>query len=257
VLRLFPGPAVRLAAREVYQDISFPIREERPWVVINMVTSLDGKASVGGKASPIGSPLDRILMRGLRARADAVLIGAGTLRAEKLRLDVPEEFARQRVARGLKPQPLAVVATSNGDLPIETNLLAASPESLLVMVSSEIPHWRIDALSSGAVVEEIAPRNQGGHPDMGKALELLKERYQADVLVVEGGPVLNHALVSAGLVDELFLTLAPKILGGDRSDTSTVLEGPVLPALDKAEAALISAYLSQGSELFLRYALDL
>src|SRR5215212_8815849 len=82
VLRLFPEPAARLATEDVYGGLSFPTREARPYVLINMVCSLDGKASAeDGKSGFIGSPTDRYLMRALRARADAVMIGAGTLRA--------------------------------------------------------------------------------------------------------------------------------------------------------------------------------
>ena len=75
-----------------------------------------------------------------------------------------------------------------------------------------------------------------------------------DALLVEGGPALNYALVSAGLADELFLTLAPKLLGGTRDEALTMLEGPAVPHLITPEPELISVYLSDN-ELFLRYAL--
>jgi len=82
----------------------------------------------------------------------------------------------------------------------------------------------------------------------------LKKRYGVNVLLVEGGPVLNHALISSGLADELFLTLAPKLLGGERPGTLTILEGPTLTP-HKTEQNLISIHLS-GEELFLRYMLN-
>jgi riboflavin-specific deaminase-like protein len=220
-----------------------------------MVASLDGKATVGGKAGAIGSPIDRILMRALRARADAVMIGAGTLRAEKLTLAVPKDLARARASRGLKPQPLAVIATGSGDVPLRENLLDSSPDDLIVLASSEAPRSRLADLSSRAAVE-IVPGETTAAPrlDLTGALETLKKRYAVGVLLVEGGPALNHALVSLGLADELFLTLAPKLLGGERPGALTILEGPALSPRRSPKPEPISVHLSEG-ELFLRYAL--
>jgi len=225
-------------------------------VLINMVASLDGKASVGGKAGAIGSQTDRSLMRSLRARADAVMIGAGTLRAEKLRLDVPEELAKARASRGLEPQPLAVLVTTSGDVPLGANLVGSSPENLLILASPEIPKERFASLSSHVLAEIITkematPADTG--LDLGRALEALKGRYGVGVLLVEGGPSLNHSLISSGLADELFLTLAPKVLGGEASEGLTVVEGPLLRPRGIAPK-LVSVHLFDD-ELFLRYAL--
>ncbi|MBA3472653.1 MAG: dihydrofolate reductase family protein [Rubrobacter sp.] len=255
VRRLLPEPTARLAAEDLYTDISFPNREARPYLLINMISSLDGKVAVGGKAGSLGGPVDRTVMRNLRAGADAVMIGAGTLRAEKLTLAVPEDRARAREARGLKPQPLAVVATATGDVPLEKNLLGSSPENLLIFASSETPQEHLVTLSSRASVEIVAAETSkpGGRLDLEEALRALKERYGVNVLLVEGGTALNHALVSSGLADELFLTLAPKLLGGERPGALSILEGPALTP-QKMEPKLVSIHLL-GEELFLRYAL--
>ncbi len=260
VLRIFPEPIVRLAAEDVYADISFPERRDdhpsakRPYVIINMVASLDGKTTMGGKAKPIGSPADHTIMRNLRARADAVMVGVGTLRAEKLTLGVPEDLAAAREACGLKPQPLAVVVTGSGDVPLETNLLGSSSDNLLILASPETHEERLTALSAYASVEVVPNGTKDPRLDLTNALETLKKRYDVDVLLVEGGPALNHALVSSSLVDELFLTLAPRLLGGERPEVLTILEGPVLPAQKSPKPKMISVHLS-GDELFLRYAL--
>jgi 5-amino-6-(5-phosphoribosylamino)uracil reductase len=196
-----------------------------------MVSSLDGKVSTGGKARSIGSSVDRSVMHSLRSLADAVMTGAGTLRAEKLTLAVPENLAHARVSRGLNPQPLAVVATRSGDVPLEGNLICASPDNLLVLLSSETAKERLSAISSQASVEVVRSKRtkEGPQLDLSEALETLKNGYGVDVLLVEGGPALNHALIEDGLVDELFLTLAPKLLGGVGPETLTVLEGPPVP----------------------------
>jgi 2,5-diamino-6-(ribosylamino)-4(3H)-pyrimidinone 5'-phosphate reductase len=191
----------------------------------------------------------------LRARADAVMTGAGTLRAEKLSLAIPEDLARAREARGLKPQPLAVIVTATGDVPLQTNLLDSSPDNLLVLASPETPQERLAYLSSRASVEIVTQENStpGIRPNLTGALEALKERYAVGVLLVEGGPALNHSIVSLGLADELFLTLAPKLLGGKRPGALTMLEGPLLSPND-IEPKLVSIHLCE-EELFLRYAL--
>ena len=253
VLKLFPEPTSRLSAEDVYSNISFPMREARPYVIINMVSSLDGKVASDGKASQIGSSTDRILMRTLRAHVDAVMVGAGTLRAEKLRLDVPEDISRERESRGLKPQPLAVVATMSGDVPLEKNLLGSSPDNLLILASPKLPQSRLAALSRVAAVEIMPDETGDPYLDPTDALKVLKKRHAVDVLLIEGGPTFNHALISSGLADELFFTLAPQLLGGEKPEALNILEGrPLIQKTEQPE--LISIHLS-GNELFLRYVL--
>ena len=243
----------RLAVEDVYSNISFPKREKRPYVIINMVSSLDGKVVHEGKASQIGSPTDRALMHMLRAHADAVMVGAGTLRAEKLRLDVPEDISRERESRGLKPQPLAVVATMSGDVPLEKNLLGSSPDNLLILASSTVPQSRLAALSRVASVGIMPDETGDPHLNPTDVLKVLKQGHAVDVLLIEGGPTLNYALISSGLADELFFTLAPKLLGGEKPEALNILEGrPLIQETEQPE--LISIHLT-GNELFLRYVL--
>ncbi len=242
VKRLLPEPIEDLEAKEVYQDLLLPKRGDRPYVLINMVSSLDGKATVNGKSGPIGGPIDRIVMRKLRVRADAVLVGASTLRSEKLTLSVTSDLALQRASLGLKPQPLAVLTTISGELPLEDNLLDAAFDNVLVIATPSTPSARIKEISDLASVEIAA--------SLEETLKILKERYSVDVLLVEGGPSLNYALMSQGLVDELFLTLAPKLLGGKSNSALTILEGP--PFNQSVRLKPVSIHVAEG-ELFLRY----
>ena len=93
VLRLHPAPSEALAAEDVYGDLAFTGLGAAPLglpsVAINMVCTLDGRVSVDGKASPIGSRVDRLIMRNIRRAVDAVLVGAGTARAEEMNLTYP------------------------------------------------------------------------------------------------------------------------------------------------------------------------
>lgn len=220
--RLYPLPPREISAESIYEDLELPPFEHRnvsrPYVVINMVSSVDGRTAVGGKASRLGSQTDRRTMRNLRAKADAVMVGANTLRAEKLSLGLDDPSD--------KPQPLAIVATTTGDVPLETNLLLGEGQEVLL----------------------LSPNDE---MDLGGALEMLKSEHNVHVLLVEGGPILNHALISGRLADELFLTLAPKLIGD--SHQAGVLAGTTPVARD---LSLLSAYIATD-ELFLRYSLAL
>src|SRR5947207_15653950 len=87
VTRIHPAPCAEVAADDLYRDLGLP--DGDPYVVLTMVATVDGKAAIDGRARPIGSDLDHLLMRRIRANVDAVMSGAGTLRAEGLDLSVP------------------------------------------------------------------------------------------------------------------------------------------------------------------------
>jgi 2,5-diamino-6-(ribosylamino)-4(3H)-pyrimidinone 5'-phosphate reductase len=239
ILRLYPLPAQEIAGG-IYRDLELPPpghrNPSRSYVVVNMVSSIDGRAAIGGKASRIGSETDRQAMRTLRSKADAVMIGAGTLRAEKLSLGLDDPAG---------PQPLAVIATNSGDVPLESNLIVGHGQKVLVIATHHPPENLGDRLRARVL---RVPATLSGAVDLAEALKILKAEYAVDLLLVEGGPKLSHALISSNLADELFLTLAPKLLGGVPDESPTILNGPVMAARD---INLLSAYLA-GDELFLR-----
>ena len=242
ILRLYPLPARDLPAEGIHEDLELPPESprdpSRPYVLINMVSSVDGRTTMEGKASHIGSYTDRRVMRTLRSGADAVMIGAGTLRAEKLSLGLDDPSI---------PQPLAVIATRTGDLPLE-NLIVGESQQVLVITTQEAPEDLEDRLSEIACVLRVSG-TPSGSINLGEAFEILKAQRAVEVLLVEGGPSLNHTLISSGLADELFLTLAPKLLGGTPAESPTILNGSALTGI---RANLRSAHLADD-ELFLRY----
>jgi len=245
-LRLYPLPARENPGGAIYEDIELPPPERpdhsRPYVILNAVASVDGKAAIRGKSAGIGSEVDRRVMRTLRSKVDAVLIGANTLRAEKLSLGL-DEFSPG-------PQPMAVIMTTTAELPLETNLIAGERQEVLVLLPQDTQEDKANRHRERACVLRVPPSPAGG-VNLRHALEMLKTERGVEIVLVEGGPTLNHALVSQNFADELFLTLAPKLLGGTLDESPAILNGPGLSARG---LNLISAHLA-GEKLFLRYGL--
>lgn len=214
-----------------------------------MVSTADGRASIGGRSGPIGNRADRELFHGLRSVADAVMAGAGTVRAERYGRIVPDEARRQaRVARGLSAEPLACIVSGRLELPIDLPLLSepAARVAILTPSAASLPEH-------AAHVDYIRPAHEGVL-DLGAALAELRTRFAVRTLLCEGGPHLNAQLLAAGLVDELFLCVAPLLAGGDpvTGEALRIVAGVELDPL--VELRLIGA-LESGSHLFLRYAL--
>jgi len=213
-----------------------PRRADRPFLAINMIITVDGRAAVNGSAIGIGSSTDHRLMMELRAEADVVLHGAGTVRADPLSARVPRDLVHQRVTAGLPSQPTGAIVTRSGNLPAHhpyydsaTIVYICSDRSLdFALPTVEVCHVRS--------VEEV--------------LANLAHRGARRVLC-EGGPTLNSALFEAQLVDEIYLTLAPKLAGGD--DPLTMIKGPRIEPMRRLE---LRSLVEREGELFLRYAVD-
>jgi 2,5-diamino-6-(ribosylamino)-4(3H)-pyrimidinone 5'-phosphate reductase len=245
VIRIHPTPAQEVSAASLYADLGLP--EGDPYVVLTMVATVDGKATIDGRARPIGSSLDHLLMRRIRANVDAVMSGAGTLRAEGLDLSVPPEMAAERRARGLADQPIAVIVTGSGVLPAERGLFR-SGQTVVVFVSDETPQERVDDLSTLAAVRAVPG---GRQPDVRAVMDILRDEFGVRRLACEGGATINFPLVVEGIADELFLTVAPKIAGGA---APTIVAGHELPIPDMPRLELLAAHLADD-ELYLRYRL--
>jgi riboflavin-specific deaminase-like protein len=216
-------------------------RPERPFTYVNMVASVDGRAGLDGTSSALGDDADLAMMLELRTLADAVLIGSGTLAAEGYDRLVRDPSRRaRRVAAGLAPDPVAVLISRRLELPWDAGLFAAREQPVLVYTESDAPPPDV-----AAPVEVVRLATDGGTPAV---LEDLRRRGVL-ALLCEGGPTLNRVLLAAGLVDELFLTVAPIVSGDDR-------EPPIVAggALSPPAAMALEWVLRHGDELFLRYA---
>ena len=182
-----------------------------PRVRMNFVMSLDGAVTVDGRSGGLGDPSDRLAMQVLRALADVVLVGAGTVRAEGYGgMRVDDEDAAWRRSHGLASQPRIAVVSSRLDLLPEHPFFARATERPIVVTHEAAPADRRDALAE--VADVIACGRDAVDVDV--MVHALAERGMPQVLC-EGGPHLFGALVEADCVDELCLSLSPMIVGGD------------------------------------------
>lgn len=227
-----------------------PAFRSRPYLLLNMVSTVDGAATLNGRSGAIGGRADRELFHGLRTAVDAVMAGAGTVRAERYRRLVRDERGREiRRERGLEEEPLACIVSGRLALSDEIPLLA-DPDARVAIVTASEASLREECR---ARIEYVRAARDG-LLDLPAAMHELGERFAVRTLLCEGGPHLSSQLVAAGLVDELFLSLAPKLASGDAmSDTLRILNGP---DLEPPVALELIGALEHDSHLFLRYRVD-
>jgi 2,5-diamino-6-(ribosylamino)-4(3H)-pyrimidinone 5'-phosphate reductase len=222
----------------------------RPYVLINMVMSVDGKVVIGDTERGLGSKTDQRLMRELRVNADIVLNGASTLRASgtSSRLgDAGLEDLRER--RGMTRCPVAAVISRSGNLPLDRAFFTARDFEAVVYLSSSASRERREAaVATGRTVYEVA-----GGEEIPAMLRHMRRELDCRVLLVEGGPTVNAQLFAFDAADEFFLTIGALVVGGE--ETLTVVEGAAaFPPAAVKRLQLLSAYNNtETQELYLRY----
>jgi riboflavin-specific deaminase-like protein len=246
--RLLPGPEESLTPRDALAGVALGDRapEDRPYVAVNFVSSVDGRAAFEGRSGALGDEADRELFLALREQVDAVMAGTGTLRAERygpLVRDPDRQAARE--AAGLSAQPLAVVVSRSLHIPTDIPLFQDPDCGIVVYTAADA-----DLPDCPANVELV--RLDPAEMTMTAALRHLHAEHGVRSLLCEGGPTVFGALVHERLADELFLTLSPKLAGG--TDPLTILQGPPMPEPAELELAWL---LEAGGALFLRYRLTL
>jgi len=222
--QLLPQAIDPVEPLDVYRDL--PLVAGRPAVRLNMISSVDGATAVDGLSGGLGGPPDRKVFAALRSLADVVLVAAGTVRAETY---------------GPGPVPIAVVSGSL-EFDWDTPFFTAAAHRPLV-----IAHRRtatIAAMRASRVAEVVVAGES--RVDLRLAVELLGERGFGAVLA-EGGPSLNGALAEAGVLDELCLTVAPRLVAGD---AKRILTGP---ALQPPPELALRSLCEEDGYLFFRY----
>ena len=211
---------------------------DRPHLALNFATTLDGRAAIDGRSGAIGSATDTAMLVGLRQRFDAVMIGAGTMRVERYgRIVGDPEQRERREQRGLPADPLMVIV-GGLDLPWDAPLFTDGGGEVLLFTAEEG-----EPPATATPVEVV--REGDGRVDLTVAMRRLREERGVRALLCEGGPRLHSQLQAAGLADELFLTIAPKLVGAG----TAILEG-ALPEVAELDLAWL---LREDSELFARY----
>jgi riboflavin biosynthesis pyrimidine reductase len=227
-------------------------------VYANFVSSIDGVVTLGSKLSA-GSVIsgkeasDRFVMGLLRACADAVVLGAGTLRATPGHLWTPAhvypalatEFTALRSALGRSAEPTLVVLTGSGDLDFAHPALV---RGAIVMTTSPGAKKIGARLPSSC---ELVVLGKGKRLDIGKAVGEMRGR-RLEVLLSEAGPHVTGQLVREGLLDEVFLTVSPVLAGRGKEKRLGMVEGIELLPAKGAWSKLLSAR-QHGNYLFLRY----
>jgi riboflavin biosynthesis pyrimidine reductase len=221
-----------------------PAPADRPWVMANMVAGIDGSTAVDGRVGALSSRKDRALFVRLRSLADAVLIGAATVRSERygpVRLPTALQAERREAGRPVAP-PLAIVTRSLA-LDWESPLFAADGpvRPIVITAASAAPDALVQARDRADVI--IAGDDM---VDLGHALAELRCRGMTTVLT-EGGPTLLGELMAGDLLDELCLTLAP-LAGGDPLPVAIRPDGA-----GDLRAFELASVLEEDGHLFLRY----
>lgn len=251
-----PGPEIELrellpatgkrTVGEVVSSLNLVAKAgpHRPYTIVNFVASADGRTAFRGRSGQLGGAADRALFLGLRERVDAVLAGTSTMRIERYGRLVPApERRRRRAAAGLAPEPLACLISRTGNIPFDIPLFDEPEARVIVFTPQELD---VSACRAQVEVVQLDP----GRLTLTTMMRHLRREYDVRALLCEGGPLVFGSLLQESLVDELFLTLAPKLTGGGSEPAVTT--GAELSEL--ASLKLVWA-LEDESALFLRYAL--
>ncbi|OZC99641.1 hypothetical protein CH275_21900 [Rhodococcus sp. 06-235-1A] len=190
---------------------TYPNDLDRPWIRTNFVASLDGSVSADGASAGLGTPADARLFGILRELCDAVLVGAGTVRAENYGgVSLSTEAKARRVASGLAPVPTIVVVTASGSIDANSRLLTDTDVLPVVVTSAAADGSQVAALrSAGATVITVT----GESVSTGDIVATLTDLGFLRILC-EGGPGLFGQLVADGAADDLCLTISPMLVAG-------------------------------------------
>ena len=258
----FPLPP---ALTKLYGPLRFPLKEGRPYVIGNFVTTMDGVASLSVPGFAAGGPLsgsnphDQMIMGLLRSVADAVIVGGGTLRsvpnhlwtAEYIYPALSDSYRKLRVASGKKASPLNVIVTERGEIdPGLPVFRSGAVKVLIVTTPMGARRIRECGLPSSVVIGEVA---EGGATRARAILSEVGRISPGDIILVEGGPRLMGDFFAGNCLDELFLTFAPQIAGRDGSVERPGFVAGKRFAPEHPLWGTLAGVKRAGSHLFLRY----
>ena len=240
--QIFPSPVDDVDVIELFAMDTRDSSEPLPWVLSNMITSIDGAIEVDGVSGSLGGPADKAVFEAIRAVADVILVGAGTVIAEDYRRpQTSPEIQSARVERGQAPLPR--IAIVSGSLSIAPDHRVFDPTARPIVVThAGSPVERRNVLAEVADVVVAGDTSV----DLPMALRELVNMGASTVLL-EGGPTLNGAMAADGLLDEVFVSLAPRLVGGNARRMMVGTHNDVVSDMSLARV------LHQDGFLFLRY----
>lgn len=218
-------------------------------VTVCVASSLDGKiATVRRDPVSFTSRADREHLHEQRDRADAILIGAASIRAEDPPL-LPGDASREaRAKASRRPLPVRAVVSGSLDLP-DGRALRPELGSPVVVFTTDDPDPQAKRVLED-LGHEVVSCESGGALDLGSALRYLAETHEVETLLCEGGGEVNAAMFAADLVDTLYLTLCPVVIGG--AEAPTPVDGAGFRVDELPNAKLVSCE-QRGDEVFLCY----
>lgn len=256
------------ALAALYGPLRFPAQRARPHVIGNFVTTLDGVVSLnvpghagGGEISGFNQH-DRMVMGLLRAAADAVIVGAGTLRAVPRHRwtatyvypPLADAYQALRAALGKPGSPLNVIVTASGALDLDLPVFQSGEVAVLIVTSAhgaQLLHAH--RLPRSVQLAEVP---SAGRLSAAAILEAVRRVRSSDLLLVEGGPQLMGDFLAEKRLDELFLTLAPQVAGRDATHGRPGLVAGQILAPDCPRWGMLVGVKRADSHLFLRYAFE-
>jgi riboflavin biosynthesis pyrimidine reductase len=213
---------------------------DRTWVMLNMVESVDGATALKGGATALSDPDDRELFLALRSVADVVLMGAQTVRSERLGpVRMSEEMLRHRAAAGLEGEPRLAVLTRSLHIGPDERIFSDPDRRPILVVPNDVDRDRMKRLEN--LADFVLTETGSGHA-------VIDALSPAEVVLCEGGPSVNSLLIGAGLVDEINLTLSPVFGLGSSKRLGSHME-----ELDPPQELILDRALVGDRSLCLRY----
>ncbi len=242
VHRLLPPPVVEVDTDDAYRD-SRPMVDGRPWLMMNMISTIDGVTEVGGVSGPLGGPGDKEVFGTIRTLPDIILVGSTTATAEHYS---PPSSSVSTKARRLSvgAWPVARVAVVSGSLNFDLALprFTRPDQRPIVVTTEDADPTRLDQIAQRADIMQCGT----GVVDLSRALQQMAA-LGAKVVLSEGGPTVNGALLAENLVDEVLISISPLIGGGE---SHGIARGG---ALDQLQEFALRHVLTEDHFLFLRY----
>jgi len=223
------------------------MKPSRPFVFSNFAMTADGKiAFAHDRFTPFSSECDREHMMELRAIADGVICGATTVDVTGTILgNGGERYRKERLKNGLAEFPLRIVASGSGSIDPGANIFRKRFSPVIILTTERIPKMRLESLRAVADDVKVCGRTKIDFP---RALPWLRQRWNVRRLLCEGGGELHNAMVQAGVMDELHLTICPVIFGGRKAPT--IAEGDNLKRLADAKSFRLKSFQRLGDEIF-------